>query len=540
MGGIQPGLAYAPPVRPTLHLRPSESFRATLSGSLCGVWLAMLVLALPAGAETSTPFAIHSHEIQGLIRQVWTFRVSVCEHASVDLLILSTIGGPPNQEKRLTWMPCGSALIPDDPRIVERALPDETVVVDVARMPGRSGPQLFLVSANGIRIEALDSADPPREIEIPGGLPLPYRPWEISRIPIVEDWDDLGLPTALVPALRGAWLVDLQSGAARTIELPVYAEYRTYMPHLPATVSKWMLQDVTWPTLARADDNGDGRIDLFALSRWAIWIYHTGPEGLPDEPSRRIELVPFDEEEERTHQATANNYFARDINGDGLADLFLSTIGGGLMDGRSTARIYLNSGSGISVDGKPDAERVLEGGFSSFTFVDIDGDGRDEMLETSLEFGILQIVRFLLTRRAETQVRILRLDPSQPDGTRTVFEDDFSFRLDFGKNSLTGLVPSLGDWNGDGVMDFYVARGTDEITFRMGSKVPGEPLFGSPVGRQPVPLPGGESRVADLDGDGLDEIISFNDRDPELPLVVFENLGTLPGTQPSMTPIDPD
>ena len=196
-----------PPVRPIPHLRPSENLRAAVTRSVCGVWLAALVLAPAAGSDTSAPFAIRSHEIQGLIHQVWTMRVSACEHAASDLLVLSTVGGPPTQQKRMTWMPCGAALTPGDLSIVERALPDETVVVDIARMPGRSGPQLFLVSASGIRIESLDGTDPSREIEIPGGLPRPYRPWEISRIPLVDAWTDLGPPVALVPALRGAWLV---------------------------------------------------------------------------------------------------------------------------------------------------------------------------------------------------------------------------------------------------------------------------------------------------------------------------------------------
>ncbi len=529
-----------PAVAPILHIRCSESLWAYAGHALIAVWLTALVRAVPCAAEPSAPFEIHSHEIQGLIHQVWPLHVSNCEHAASDLLVLSSVGGPPTQEKHLTWMPCGSALIPGDPRILERTLPDDTVVVDVARMPGRSGPQVFLVSAAGIRIESLGGSDPAREIEIPGGLPLPFRPWEISRIPIVEDWNDLGPPTALVPALHGAWLIDLQTGEARTLELPVYAQYRTYVPHLPSTVWKWMIQEVTWPTLARADDNGDGRLDLFALSRWAIWIYHAGPDGLPRAPSRRLTLSPFDEETERAHESTVNNYFARDIDGDTRADLLLSTIGGGLMDGRSTTQVHLNTGSGVSTEAEPDAERMLEGGFSGFTFVDLDGDGREEMVETSLQFGILQIVRFLLTRRAETRVRILQLDATAPDGTRTIFEDDFSFRLNFGENSVSGLIPGLGDWNGDGVKDFFVARGTDEIAFRMGSKEPNEPIFGSAIGRQPVPLPGGESRIADLDGDGLDEIIAFNDRDPELPLIVLENLGNLPGTRPSLVPLESD
>ena len=503
---------------------------AAVSGWLTGAPVA-------AQAADSAPFRIHSHDISGLVQQVWTLDVSRCENGESDLLVLSTEGSPPSEQKMLTWMPCGSALEPGDPRILERPLPDATVLVDVSMIPGRIGPQLLTVSAAGIRIEALQGSEPPRDLTIPGGLPLPPRPWEIGRVEIVEDWNDNGRPTALVPALRGAWLVDLTSGDAREIEMPIYASYMTYMPFLPATVLKWMIQEVTWPTLARADDNGDGRLDLFALSRWEIWIYHAGPDGLPNEPSRRLEFVPFDAETERRHAATVNNYFARDLDGDTRADVILSTIGGGLMDGRSSTQIHLNGGNGVSIDAKPDAIRKTKGGFSGFNFVDIDGDGREEIIETTIEFGIVQIVRVLLTRKAETRFRVLVLDPASPDGTRSIFEDDFSFRLNFGDASISGLIPSLGDWNGDGVKDLYVARSDDEIGFRLGSKAQGKPVFGRTTGRQHVPLPSGQSRVADLNGDGLDEIIAYADTDPDQPLIVLHNLGRLPGTRPELTSV---
>ena len=487
-----------------------------------------------AQAADSDPFKIHSHEITGLVQQVWTLDISRCENGESDLMVLSTEGGPPTQRKLLTWMPCGSALEPGDPRILERLLPDAAVLVDVAMIPNRSGPQLLTVSAAGIRVEALQGPELPLDFPIPGGLPLPPRPWEIGRVEIVDDWNGNGRLSALVPALGGAWLVDLASGDAREIEMPIYASYRTYMPFLPATVWKWMIQEVTWPTLARADDNGDGRLDLFALSRWAIWIYHTGPEGLPSEPSRRLEFVPFDAETERRHEATVNNYFARDIDGDTRADLLLSTIAGGLMEGRSNTRIHLNSGSGVAIDGVPDAIRETEGGFSGFSFVDIDGDGREEIIETTMEFGLMQIIRILVTRKAETRFRVLVLDPESKGGARTIFEDEFSFRLNFGDASISGLIPSLGDWNGDGIQDLYVARRDDEIGFRLGSKARGEPVFGRTTGRQRVPLSSGESRVADLNGDGLDEIVAFSDTDPDQPLIVLLNLGRLPGTRPEL------
>jgi len=498
--------------------------------------LALVPRTPTAGAEDSNPFKTHLHEIRGRIVQVWSLAVSDCDDGSGDLLILSSEGGPPAQVRFATWMPCGSALAPGDPRHVVRRLPDAAVIVDVARIPGRSGAQLLSVSAAGLHIETLSGAPEGIDLEIPGGLPLPPRPWEIGRIPIVDSWNDDGKTAALVPALTGAWLVDLPGGATRRIEMPVYASYESFMPFLPETVWKWLIQEVSWPTLARADDDGDGRRDLFALSRWGIWIYHAGEKGLPSTPSRKLAFVPFDEKTERRHEATAHNYFARDLDGDTRADLILSTIQGGLMDGRSTTRVHLNPGRGVELERPPAATRELHGGFSGVDFVDLEGDGRLEILETSFDFGVMQLMRLLVTQRAETTVRILALDAGSPGGIRTLFEDQLALALDFKESRLAGLVPGFGDWNGDGLLDLYVSRGSDAIAFRLGSKKDGAPRFGSPLSRQPVPLASGTTRIADLNGDALDDVVAFSSTDPEPPLVVLENRGLLPGSPTSLRP----
>lgn len=528
-----------PPRDPFLRPRPRHPGRRGLAGGPLRGSLLAVALALPAAAspaEDSSPFRTHLHDIRGRIVQTWPLSVSACADGSTDLLVLSSEGGPPDQARFATFMPCGSALLPGAPAIVVRRLSEAAVAVDVAQIPGRAGPQLLSISAAGLRIEALTGDPAPLDLPIPGGLPLPPRPWEIARLPLVEDWNDDGQPAALVPALTGAWLVALPGGAARRIEMPVYASYQSYMPFLPETVWKWLVQEVSWPTLSRADDDGDGRRDLFALSRWGIWIYHAGPDGLPSTPSRKLAFVPFDEKTERRHEATAHNYFARDLDGDTRADLVLNTIQGGLMEGRSTTRFHLNGGEGVALTQKPDATRTHQGGFSGVDFVDLEGDGVLEILETSFDFGVMQLMRLLVTQRAETTVRILTVDAASPGGTRTLFEDQVSLALDFKESRFAGLVPGFGDWNGDGLLDLYLGDGSDSIRFRLGSRVPDGARFGSPLGRQAVPLVSGSTRTADLNGDHLDDLVAFTTTEPEPPLVVLENLGRLPGSPARLRP----
>lgn len=486
--------------------------------------------------KASDPFVSHRHSTLRGVLQAWPMKVSDCADGGTDLLVVSATGGPPNQIKRATWMPCGSALRPQHPSISTRELGAEVALIDVARVPGRSGAQLLLLSADGLRIESLerDSPEAPREYPVAGGLPLPSRPRQLSRIVIVDDWHSNGRPAALVPASDGGRLIDLSSGEVRRLPMPVFASYRSWDPNLPRTIWTWVVAETRWPTLARADDNGDGRLDLFALSRWEIWIYHAGPDGLPALPSRKLNLVPFDEKIEQRHESTALTYFAHDLDGDTRADLVLSTAGGGMMAGHSNTRVYLNSGSEVSIRETPSASRDISGGFSDISLIDLDGDGRDEIVELSLEFGVLSVVGLLLTGSMDVTLSVLGLDPRSDDGMRIEFEDELSFRIDIGTSSIEGLVPAIGDWNGDGIQDLFVAKGSDKLSFRLGNKPGDGPRFGKPKGRQPLPLASGETRIADLDGDGLDDIIAFDHAETEADLVVLHNRGRLPGTQPTL------
>lgn len=501
---------------------------ALLLAALCGL--------SSARAQDEAPFERIPHAIDEQIHQVWPFALSDCENGESDLLVLHGRGAAPEAEKHLTWMPCGSALDPSDARIVRRRLPPETGVVDVATWPSRPGPQLVLLSGTGLRIEALNGSAPPKTIPIPGGLPLPDRPWDVSRLPVVDDWESTGRPVALVPALRGGQLVDLESGRTRALPMPMRAVYRTWKPEFPQIEWQWMVQQVTWPTLARADDDGDGRLDLFALGRWDVWVYRAGPEGLPKEPTRRLQVRPFDPETERDPLSTATHFFAQDLDGDQHADLLLGSVGGGLTDGRTITKIHLGGPGGVEIGDTPDARRALEGGYADFALVDVDGDGRLEILETSIEFGIVQLARLLVTRRAETSIRLLGLDPEVPGGLRLLFEDDFAFRLDFAESAIAGLLPGLGDWNGDGRLDFFVSSGDEAIAFRMNTPRDQTLRFEGASAKQPVGLEGGQSRVADLDGDGLDDIVAFSTRLSDSPLVVLRNRGRLPGTRAEITP----
>ncbi len=530
LGPLQP--LPPPDLRASASGRRARRRRST-HGPLGLVCLLAVALGpdLPAaGSEDSSPFATRLHDIRGRIVQVWPLRVSRCDDGSGDLLILSSEGGPPTQKRFATWLPCGSALSPGDSRIRVRPIADAAVIVDVASIPGRTGPQLLSVSAAGLRIESLDGPPSPLDRPIPGGLPLPPRPWEIGRLPLVEAWNDDGKPMALVPSLTGAWLVDLASGDARRIEMPIYASYESFMPYLPETVWKWLVQEVSWPTLARADDDGDGRRDLFALSRWGIWIYHAGPAGLPSSPSRRLEYRAL-RRKNRTPPRSECTQLLRPRPRRRHPRRSGSEHDPGRLDGRPLDDPHPSQcGTGSKIDGPPTALREISGGFAGVDFVDLEGDGVMEVLETSFEFGVVA---------AHAAAR----DPARGDDrTDPRPRPDGPGRSAHALRRSAVLRPRLqgGPLRRTSCPDSETGTATDSSTCSLPAVTTRSAFAweaaqralrgcGAIVGRQPVPLASGASRIADLDGDGLDEIVAYSTSEPEPPLVVLENLGRLPG-----------
>jgi len=498
--------------------------------------MAVLTVPLTAAIADDGPFEPVRLQVQGRPSQVWSVPLSgSCPANALDLMVISVEGAPPNEQRRLTLFPCDPHGRSRPGESVSLQIDPDVAALDAYDVDGKPGAELLLLGRRGVRIVSPWSPGEERFVPVERGLPFPPRARGLSRMPVAGDWNGDGQPSALLPSLDGGLLMDLRSGAVRPLELPLIAQYRTWDPDLPGRVRKLMISEFHWPVLLTGDDNGDGLTDLFALSRWDVWIFRGGETGLPSQPSRRISLQPFDEQDELRFEATDVTYFANDLNGDGLTDLMLHRISGGLMQGSSVTDIFINGGEGALGVGRPDARMEIKGGFSGVEPRDLDGDGRHEIIETSFQFGILQMVRVLLTRKASVRVRVLNSSADDPTRFDPSWEQDMTFRINFGEGRIDGLFPNAdGDWNGDGLMDLLLPAGSETVAIRLGEKNEIGPSFGKPVAEQSIPLSAGRTRVADLSGDGLPDLVAYDPRDPNGTIWALYNRGILPGTRPRL------
>jgi hypothetical protein len=486
--------------------------------------LAVILLAAPALAQSPLPFELATWPVPGRVVDGFVARG---EDGRETVFAISVDGTPPEDRRYVTALPRDLAA---EARPVE--VPRAAVAVDAAELGLASGPELVWLSAHELTVASL-RGEVLRRRPLEPALPLPPRAWELAHAELVRDWDADGRPEALAPSGEGGRIVPLVDGdAGQELTLPVLADYGTptldnyFRPGLIAGL-------VSWPTFALADDDGDGRPDLFAANRYELRVFRAGENGLSPAPSRVQRFPAFSAEEERRHQASTLLAFVRDVDGDGRADLVVHRMVGELMRSRGTTSVHLNPGGGADPRSAPRFRLEQSGGNSALRIDDVDGDGRAEILEAYLGFGVVQAMRMLTVRRAELRLRIWTL----PDGGGAPVEtwaDNVSFPFDFATSRVLGLLPfTEADWNGDGILDLCWADGDGELRFRLGEARPAGPAFGRIAGAVPLSV-SGDLVAADLDGDGLRDLVAWDPLDAEGRLHVGRNRGVLPGTPPTL------
>ena len=502
---------------PCCALRP---FLAFLAGALAGA------LAPSVAGAGEAPFAEQTLPVPG--RPLEVFAAPVRGERTPRLVVVSIEGSAPDERRHLTVYACeaGGALRPAG----SLAVPPEVVVFDVAdALPG-GGLEIALLSAGAPR--AARSRD--------GGGARVARP----RAPRAATAPHPGPPP---------------SGAGRALEGGRHAS-RPWCPRSPvwpsspsakgpSTTCTSPSSPITWPATTtpgcikgcsrrasrgprsgRGDDDGDGRQDLLAFSRYDLSVFRSGAAGLPARPSRHVSLRPFTADEELRYLATSASLFARDLDGDGLVDLVLHRTFGTLLRSDATTSFWRNPGGGADPGAPPDARIEGGGGFGSVFLEDLDGDGRSEALQLFVPFGVVQLVRALLTETVQAELRAYVLEGPGIAAARPSYETTLTVAISSGEGRVAGVLPTAaGDWNGDGLRDLLHGESLRRIAIRLGVRGERGPGFGAPAASQEVPS-ADRALVADLDGDGLDDLALYDTLAEGGGVHVLRNRGLLPGT----------
>ena len=218
---------------------------------------------------------------------------------------------------------------------------------------------------------------------------------------------------------------------------------------------------------------------------------------------------------------------AHDIDGDGRLDLLLSAVSGALLDARTRTQVHLNRAGSWALDA-PDRVFESEREWCLEELLDLDGVGRPELVRSSVRFGVLELIETLVTRSIDAVVRVYRPDPERGFGAQAWISRDVELPISLETGRPLGFVPTgRFDLNGDGARDLLLSRGDGRIEVWLG----GARGYRKRSASQKLPS-GGRLVGGDLRADGLPDFALYDPRDPQAPLRILYNLGTLPDTAP--------
>jgi hypothetical protein len=491
--------------------------------------LALLAAAAPVRAQRVDAFAVSDLPVRGRVLEAFAARD---RDGRTWLAVVSAESMPPDEKRSLTLFPrgavAGSVTIP---------APHAIAAVDLADVGGPEGCEVLLLEASRLRI--LDARGAlVRTIALDPPLPLPPRSRGLGRLDFARDWRGDGAISAVLPDVAGLRLVPLtREGPAQTLALPFSAIYGELQPLSPVREGFFRME-LRWPSLASADDDGDGELDLVATTRYALTSFRGVGAGFAAKPQRVRRFPAFTFEEERRADTNLLLSSVADLDGDGDADLVAHRTTGMLTGSRAETRIHANPGHGADPLGSAVGTLTVEGGVAGSDLEDLDGDGRPELVQTVLPFGMAQLARILVRSQAELELRVYAFEAGRLAAPTLRWSDEVALPFDFKTSRITTLFPRYeGDFNGDGRRELVYGDGDGNALIRLGR--PSGAGFGPVAAKVPLGASGGQSLAVDLDGDRLADLVYWDPIVQSGRLRVARNLGKLPGSPPLLTPAAP-
>ena len=408
----------------------------------------------------------------------------------------------------------------------EIALPQSTAAYDLADIRDAPGEELLLLQPDGIEILSLASPAVRRwKIETGPGTTLGAATDErgLERINLVFNRNGTGPAFIGVPTFQ-EFIVLSTEGEPRG-RLSTHGRANYFIPQNSGL--SFLESDVQIyfdaPHMSVGHVDSDGILDIVASNRHQVRIYRgRSGGGFPSQPDVQKNLGIISEEDQiRGSGGVAID--VKDVDGDGLGDLVATYLGGNFSDATMETRVFMNPGDGWDLD-SPDQVFRSESTVGLDRLVDLDGDGRLELVRGTISFSLLEFVETLLTRSVDARFAVHRLGPERRFKTRPEFSRDLDIPLSFDTFRPQGFLPVFGvDMNGDGYGDLVQSGDGDRVEVSYGG--PAHAFEDTNVSFEMDTR--GLLRIADWNGDGLMDLLVYDPRDPEATLRLAVNRGSI-------------
>ncbi|MCG9745102.1 VCBS repeat-containing protein [Shewanella sp. Isolate8] len=162
----------------------------------------------------------------------------------------------------------------------------------------------------------------------------------------------------------------------------------------------------------------------------------------------------------------------QDVDGDEIVDMVVRyTKSSGVLDRVNDYEIYLGvkGDKGVSFGKQPQSVIRGDGTLTGFELVDIDLDGRSEVLVSGFDIGLSQIIGALVSGSIDQDVHLFTMDDkrrfaAKPNMNKSV---ELSFSLTSGQSGAP--VVKLADIDGDRRQDLLLSDGEEELDLFLGN-----------------------------------------------------------------------
>ncbi|MGH0035870.1 MAG: FG-GAP repeat domain-containing protein [Myxococcota bacterium] len=411
-------------------------------------------------------------------------------------------------------------------------LPVGAAAYDIADVLPDPGDELLLLRPDSVAILKVGRASQSqRVLAVPGATTMGAAQDErgLEELQLVRRGPD-GSPRIWVPQLGEMSALTPTGEVVARIRTGGRANY--FIPPRPGLIQNESDIQLFYDAarLSLGDVDGDGRQDAVTTTRHDLRIFLGREDGsLPNEADRQI---PLRRMEFRDHIRGSGGVSAevQDIDGDGRVDLLLSHVKGSLADATTRATIHMNRGGTFDLS-DPDVELVSESTLVSNILLDVDGDGRLELLRMSIAFSILEVIETLMSQEIDVELAIHRSDGDAPFASKPWSRRKVEVGWSFDTFRPIGFIPTVfDDWNGDGYTDFFSSGDGDAIEVHLGGP---RNRYLKRNGRQKLDT-AGVVQTGDLDRDGLTDFVLHDPHTVDAPVRVGRNKGALPGSPPRL------
>ena len=394
----------------------------------------------------------------------------------------------------------------------------DAAILDVGDVAPSPGKEIFYLTGDGIRYYPQEgngyfSAIPHNLLSFPTITVFPAV-GSLPRGRLIVDWKRNGRKMLLLPQFDSLVFFDRVGSEDWQETERVTVVPRTFM--FSDQVNDGAFRDFSLhaefrlPRIFVEDFNGDGFPDLILTEQETATVYLQQCDGhFATKPSATI-VFPVRPSGKDSDTSLSFLLTPVDVNGDTFSDMVLTlTKGTGkFLERKIIIFIFLNQQKPDKpFPPQPDQTITVDGITPGVNIEDLNGDGRGDLLFSSIRVGFWKIVKNLISKRVDldTSIYLLRSDnqyPTQPD-----FHRKTSYQLDLTHGiRFQGTWPTLGgDFTGDGHRDLLIARDEKIAIYPQiqDGDLFSEPLTQSNIFTSPYML------IVDLNGDGRDDLLFY-------------------------------